>query len=230
MKHKNNHYGRSVIFGKGGRYPLNLQFFAETGDGAGAGDGNGDGAGDAGTDGGKQMSFDDFLKGEGNQAEFDRRVQKAINTAVANAQAKWQTLTDDKVSEAEKLAKMTKDEKAQYLQQQKEKDLAKREAAVTRKELMAEAKNTLAEKKLPVSLAEVLNYADAEACNKSIEAVEKAFQEAVAAAVEERIKGDAPIKKAPESAAYTREQVAVMSPDEINKNWDNISKSMASWK
>ena len=26
------------------------------------------------------MSFDDFLKGEGNQAEFDRRVQKAIDT------------------------------------------------------------------------------------------------------------------------------------------------------
>lgn len=49
---------------------------------------------------------------------------------------------------------------------------------------MAEAKNTLAEKKLPAGLAEVLNYADADSCSKSIEAVEKAFQEAVKAAVE----------------------------------------------
>ena len=67
-----------------------LQLFAE-GDGGGAGDGNGSGSGDG--DGGGEgsqgtnepLSFDDFLKGEGNQAEFDRRVQKAVNTAVANA-------------------------------------------------------------------------------------------------------------------------------------------------
>lgn len=145
------------------------------------------------------MSFDDFLKGEGNQAEFDRRVQKAVNTAVSNAQEKWKILTDDKVSEAEKLAKMTKDEKAEYQRKQQEKSLAEREAAVTRKELMAEAKNTLAEKKLPAGLAEVLNYADADTCNKSIAAVEKAFQEAVEAAVQEKLKGSDPMKKAPES-------------------------------
>ena len=62
---------------------------------------------------------------------------------------------------------------------------------------MAEAKNRLAEKKLPVGIAEVLNYADADSCNKSIEAVEKAFQEAVQAAVEEKLKGGTPPKKAP---------------------------------
>ena len=60
---------------------------------------------------------------------------------------------------------------------------------------MAEAKNTLTEKKLPVELAEVLNYADAESCNKSIVAVEKAFGAAVEAAVNERLKGGEPLKK-----------------------------------
>ena len=177
------------------KIPMNLQFFAaESGDGDGAGDGGGSGAAGAGTE---PMSFDDFLKGEGNQAEFDRRVQKAIDTAVSNAQKKWEALTDDKLSEAEKLARMNKEEKAQYMQQKKEKEIAEREAAVTRKELMAEAKNTLAEKKLPVGLAEVLNYADADACSKSISALEKAFQEAVQTAVEERLKGGEPPVKAP---------------------------------
>lgn len=181
------------------KLPMNLQFFAE-GDGDGANGGNGGGAGGEGTgSGGAPMSFDDFLKGEGNQVEFDRRVQKAVNTAVSNAQEKWKILTDDKVSEAEKLAKMTKEEKAEYQRKQQEKSLAEREAAVTRKELMAEAKNTLAEKKLPVGLAEVLNYTDADACNKSITAVEKAFQAAVEAAVQEKLKGGNPPKKAPES-------------------------------
>ena len=86
-----------------------------------------------------------------------------------------------------------------YLQKKKEKELSDREAAITRKELMAEAKNTLAEKNLPAGLAEVLNYADAESCNKSIAAVEKAFQAAVEAAVQERLKGGTPPKKAPET-------------------------------
>ena len=75
----------------------------------------------------KDISFDDFLKGEGNQAEFDRRVQKAINTAVTNAQEKWKAMTDDKLSEAEKLSRMNKEEKEQYLRQKKEKELSDRE-------------------------------------------------------------------------------------------------------
>lgn len=177
------------------RIPMMLQLFAEGGNTSGAE--GGDGTGGAGTDGSggdNQPSFDDLLKG-GYQAEFDRRVQKAIDTALTNAKEKWQALTDDKLSEAEKLAKMTKEEKAQYMQQKKEKELADREAAVTRSELMAQAKNTLAEKKLPAGLAGVLNYTDADSCNQSILAVEKAFQEAVQAAVEERLKGGNPPKK-----------------------------------
>ena len=185
------------------KVPMRLQIFAE-GDGAGAGDdGNGGGAGgDNGSgEGGEDTppSFDDFLKTGDNQAEFDRRLQKAINTAVTNEQKKWQAMTDDKLSEAEKLAKMTEEEKTKYLQQKREKNLTDREAAVTRKELMAEAKNTLASDNLPVELAEVLDYTDADSCMKSMEKVKSAFQKAVEAAVEEKLKGGKPPKKAPET-------------------------------
>ena len=186
------------------KVPMNLQFFAEGGDGAGADGGNGGGSGEGegagsegGTGGDAPPSFDDFLKTGGNQAEFDRRVQKAVNTAVTNAQEKWQALTDDKLSEAEKLAKMTKEEKAQYMQQKKEKELSDREAAITRKELMAEAKNTLASDGLPQELAEVLDYSDADTCKKSMEKVKEVFQRAVETAVEEKLKGGKPPKKAP---------------------------------
>lgn len=189
------------------RMPMRLQFFAE-GDGAGGGSGSpgdtggaggaaggssGSSSGSAG-DAGGQQSFDDFLGTGDNRAEFERRVQAAVSAA----QEKWQVMTDDKLSEAEKLAKMSKDEKAEYLRQKKEKELADREAAVTRKELMAEAKNTLAEKKLPAGLAEVLDYTDAESCKKSITTVEKVFQQAVQSAVEERLKGGKPPKRPPE--------------------------------
>ena len=184
------------------KVPMNLQLFAEGGDGAGADGGNGGGSGEGaggegGADGDTPPSFDDFLKTGGNQAEFDRRVQKAVNTAVTKAQEKWQALADDKLSEAEKLAKMTKEEKAQYMQQKREKELTDREAAITRKELMAEAKNTLASDGLPQELAEVLDYSDADTCKKSMEKVKEVFQRAVETAVEEKLKGGKPPKKAP---------------------------------
>ena len=193
------------------KIPMTLQLFADGGDGDGTEGGNGGGAGGEGeTKNNEPLSFDDFLKGDGNQAEFDRRVQKAVNTAVTKAQEKWKIMTDDKVSEAEKLARMTKDEKAEYMRKKQEKELAAREANVTRRELMAEAKNTLMEKELPVSLAEVLDYTDADSCSKSIAAMEKAFQEAVQAAVEERLKGGKPPKKAPEGSSVTKEQYSKM--------------------
>ena len=184
------------------KLPMNLQLFAEGGDGAGADGGNGGGSGEGaggedGAGGDTPPSFDDFLKTGSNQVEFDRRVQKAVNTAVTNAQEKWQALTDDKLSEAEKLAKMTKEEKAQYMQQKREKELTDREAAITRKELMAEAKNTLASDGLPQELAEVLDYSDADTCKKSMEKVKEVFQRAVETAVEEKLKGGKPPKKAP---------------------------------
>ena len=116
---------------------------------------------------------------------------------MTKAQEKWQALADDKLSEAEKLAKMTKEEKAQYMQQKREKELTDREAAITRKELMAEAKNNLASDGLPQELAEVLDYSDADTCKKSMEKVKEVFQRAVETAVEEKLKGGKPPKKAP---------------------------------
>lgn len=231
-------------------YPMNLHFFGYEGNGTGTGEGEGGGAGEPGKEengnggggeGGpgangsgtgenqdppKTKTFDEILK-EGNfQAEFDRRVQKALGTA----KEKWSALLDDKLSEAEKLSKMNKEEKAEYMRQKQEKELQEREATITRRELMAETKNTLAEKKLPVELAEVLNYTDADTCRKSITAIETAFQKAVEAGIQERLKGGAPIKKATQTAAYTKEQVATMTPEEINANWEAVSNSMKEWK
>lgn len=184
---------------------MDLQLFADGGDGGeGGGEPGGAESGDGGTGGGGgtggegsqggdgPQSFDSFLKEGENQKEFDRRIQEAVNSAVTAAQEKWQILADDRVSEAEKLAKMTDSEKAQYLQQKREKELSDREASLTRRELLADARGILAEKKLPMGLAEVLDLTDKDICDKSIAAVEKAFQEAVEAAVNERLKGGKP--------------------------------------
>lgn len=203
------------------KVPMNLQIFAE-GDGAGADDGQGGGAGGTGdgTDGTgastETKSFDDILKDGSYQAEFDRRIQKALDTQ----KNKLEVLMDAKASEAEKLAKMNKEEKAQYLHQKREKELADKEAAITRRELTAEAKVSLADKGLPVELAEVLNYTDADACKASIEAVEAAFQKAVEKSVEDRLKGGKPPKKAPETEILGEKQ-------QLEKDMNDYSLTLA---
>ena len=84
--------------------------------------------------------------------------------------------------------------------------LDEREKEITRRELMAEAKNTLSDKKLPTTLADILDYTDADKCSNSIETISKAFQEAVESAVEDRLKGGKPQKKAPETEILGEKQ------------------------
>ena len=255
MKHMNNHYGVSRIFGRAHcAMPMNLQFFAEPDGGAGGGAGGAGGGGASGNAGGTggepgaaggqegaegaggaagadtPLSFDDFLKDPKNQAEFDRRVSKALETSRSKMQAEINTKVQEAVTEAEKMAKMNAEQKAQYEREKKEKEMADREAAITKRELMSTAKEQLAEKGLPISLAGVLNYASAEECSASIEAVGKAFQEAVEKAVNDRLSGGKPPKKAGDKAVYTMEQIKAMSPAEINQNWDAVQAAMQATK
>ena len=67
------------------------------------------------------VTFDDFLKDGKNQAEFDKRVQKAINTAKAN----WEEIMNSEKTEAEKLAKMNKEQKLEYQAQKERTDKEK---------------------------------------------------------------------------------------------------------
>lgn len=179
---------------------MNLQLMADTGAGGGTPNqtdggtnntdtGVGGGSNTGGTDN-QTPSFDDVLSQNNYKAEFDKRLKQAIQTA----QTEWETQQQEKTTEAEKLKKMNADEKAKYEQDKRMKELDKREKDITTRELKAQAYETLAEKKLPKELINTLNFSDAETCNASIEAVEKAFQSAVQKAVEDRLKGTKPIK------------------------------------
>lgn len=116
-------------------------------------------------------------------------VDKLIQDRLAREQSKWEKKIQDERTEAEKLAKMNADQKAKYVEEKRIAELEKREKEITTRELRATAYETLAEKNLPKDLVDILNYSDAEQCNKSIEAVEKAFQSAVEKAVNEKLRG-----------------------------------------
>lgn len=204
---------------KEAKWPFNLQLFAE-GDDAGAGDGNGSGSGagagggtgeEGGASGGegKPVTFDDFLKGDGNQAEFDRRVQKAIDTAVTNAQQKWQTLADDKLSEAEKLAKMTKEEKAEYKAKKLEKEIADLKRANALSDMSKTARKMLSEEEITIS-DELLSHLvsdDAEDTKTAVESFAKLFKDSVQNAVKDALKGNPPKAGTGGKGTVTKEQI-----------------------
>ena len=122
------------------------------------------------------------------QDELNAIIDKRLERERKDAQAR----IDKAVTEAQKLAKMSADERAEHERQELQKTLAQREAEITKRELRAEAKSQLSDKGLPVELAEVLPYTDAETTNTALEAVEKVFRLAVEKGVTERLKGNAP--------------------------------------
>lgn len=122
------------------------------------------------------------------QEELNAIIDKRLERERKDAQAR----IDKAVTEAQKLAKMSADERAEHERQELQKKLAEREAEITKRELRAEAKSQLSDKGLPVELAEVLPYTDADTTNAALAAVEKVFRAAVEKGVTERLKGNAP--------------------------------------
>ena len=127
-----------------------LQLFAEN-EGIGA-EGDGSGANGEETHGNEESqgtsgnTFEDFLKDGKNQAEFDRRVNKAIETALGNAKVKWQEDADQKAEEAAKVAKMNAEQKQQYELDKLKKENERLQAESVRNQLGRNAAGVLAEK------------------------------------------------------------------------------------
>jgi len=138
------------------------------------------------------LSFDELMQNREFQSEFDRRVSRALETA----RGKWAQETERKIeracAEAERLARMSGEERMAHDFAQREAELKDREARIARRELRAEAARMLSERSLPMELMEALNYESAEQVNLSMDAAEKAFRQAVQTGIEERMRSSVP--------------------------------------
>lgn len=173
---------------------ISMQYFAEPDNAGETGDAGTEGGNDDGKAGGdgqqqKEPTLKELLaSNKAYQSEFDKMIAKSQETA----RQKWEADAKAQADEAAKLAKMKADEKTEYERQKRETALAEREAAITKRELRAEAVTQLAEKGLPSALADLLDYSSAENCKKSMESAEKAFGEAVEKSVNDKLKGKPP--------------------------------------
>lgn len=196
-----------------------LQLFADEGNTSGADQGEGSGA-NTPNNNTEPLTFDEFLQQGDNRKEFDRRMTKAVKTAVANAQDKWQKLTDNKLTEAEKLAQMSREERAEYHAKQLEKELESYKEREAIAEMSKTARKMLSDSGISVSdeLLSVMVTTDAEQTKGAVEGFINAFNEAVEIAVKERLKGNPPRKgSASGSAPMTKEQILAIKDTDLRQ-------------
>lgn len=161
--------------------------------------------------------FDKFLQQDGMQAEFDRRIAKSLETQKKNLANQMQQQINDAVNnavkEAQERAKMTAEQQAQYDAQKRADELAKREAAIAKRELKATAKEKLQDKGLSCDLAEFLDYTDEDHMVQSLEKLAKTYQQSIQVGVEAKLKGSKPLEKANQTTEAEIEQqiAAIMS-------------------
>ncbi len=129
------------------------------------------------------------------QAEVDAMIDRRFAKIQREHEKKLKEARDAGFTEGEKRARMSEEERlrtdreaAERESAQREKALAERETAILRRELRADAMEKLAAKQLPTELAELADYTDADACEKSLETIEKAFRASVQAGIDERIR------------------------------------------
>ena len=149
---------------------------------------------------------------EGAETAPAALTQADVDRIVAREKAKLQKGYDARlaaaIKEAETRAQMTAEERAKADAERAAHELAQREAAITRRELRAQALETLAAGGLPKEPADTLNYTDADACAASLEAVKKAFTAAVAAGINDKLRQPPP--KAGAAAGTEEAQLAAV--------------------
>ena len=150
---------------------------------------------------GTKATFDDLLKDRDYQAEFDKRVSKAITTREANLKEElrkqWELEQNEKLSEAEKLASMNEKQKHEYelkkIQREKEDAYAELNAYKLKDQTLKIAE----EKGLPSTLVELLDFKQikAEDVETKIDGILDVYKKAVENGVNERLKEPTPTTK-----------------------------------
>lgn len=173
-----------------------LQLFAE-GDVAGT-DGNGTEPAEPnkeGDNGGEQSnSFDDFLKDPNHQAEFDRRIEKAIKTRESKLEDKYKEDLKKAQTEAEKLAKMNAEQKKDYELEQMREENARLRAESELNAMRSTASSLLNEKGIEANsdMLDLVVEGDAEKTKANIEKLVSIVEKELKAAEVKRATGRTP--------------------------------------
>ncbi|MCD7812129.1 MAG: DUF4355 domain-containing protein [Ruminococcus sp.] len=115
-------------------------------------------------------------------------TQADIDAAVEAAKQQWL----DETAEAERVKKLSPEEKAAEEQQKKDTEIASLRSQLLQKELRENATKLLEQDGFPVGLADVLDYSSKERMEETLKSTTSVFKESLGVAIKTRLKGRTP--------------------------------------
>lgn len=181
------------------KYLFNLQMFADGGEGAPA------------VEPVTEPKGAEPKGGEGSSKQEAKYTDADLDRIIGEKFAKWRKEQEKQISEAERLSKMTAEEKAAERMKGLEDRIAAYEKAEARSAMTKQARGMLQDKNINVNdeLLANLIAEDAEGTKAAVESFVSLFNSAVEKAVKEKVKGETPKAGAP--AAVTKEQILAIT-------------------
>lgn len=167
---------------------LNLQLFADDGEGTSETTANEKGEEEKGNEGAEVKTFTEEEVQARIQSESDKRVTEALKTA----RAKWEKEEAEAKKEAERLQSLSQKEREEELKAKQLKELEETKAELERVYLERDTIDRLAEENVPVQFKDFLMGVDAQSTNENIKAFKEVYEAEVQRGVEERLKGKTP--------------------------------------
>ncbi len=121
-------------------------------------------------------------------AEEKSFTQADVDAAIEAAKQQWL----EEAAEAERVGKLTPEEKAKEEQEKKDSEIASLRSQLLQKELRENATKALEADGFPVGLADVLDYSNRERMEATLDSTTKVFKDSLAAAIQSRLKGRTP--------------------------------------
>lgn len=155
------------------------------------------------------------------QSAFDRKVDRALQTARANWEREQASALEQRRAEALEVARG--EAQAEYRQRMAELD--QRAAQQALRERQVETADRLASLGLSPKFAPWLTGDTSEESQQRVEAFDQLFRGAVSDTVTQRMAGFVPAEPVP-APAFDRETIRGMSPREINAHWAEIQNTL----
>lgn len=145
----------------------------------------------------KEPSFTDLLKKPEYQAEFDKLVNKSLDTARSNWQKDYDAKLAKERSEAEKLAQMDADQKIQYELEKAKAEKDELQSQLNAINLYKTASGIATEKGLPIGYLDLVDFAkeSAETITAKIDKLQELRQKDLETYLNSKLKQDTPQEK-----------------------------------
>lgn len=159
------------------------------------------------------------------------QVQKMIQSETDKVRGEYSKRLKDKEKELEdiRLESMSEDDRKAELLKKTTSDLEQKEAQLLLKELTLETIDLLKTNNLPLEARDFLIGKDVESTKINIEQFKNMFASAIELAVTERFKstGKEHVEGGHSKGRFTQSDVAKMSAEEINLNWEKIQRDLS---